>query len=175
MQLDLTRYRQAVGSFSRTFQPQEVADEADPYRIVAPVVLEFEIHKDKDKFRLVGRVQTRLELACSRCVEPFGLAVDAPFDIRYLPASDVSTEPEREVEDEDLETSFYRNDQIDLNELMREQFYLTLPMKPLCREECRGLCTRCGTNLNTGTCDCAPVWEDSRLAALKGLMDRSGD
>ena len=55
-------------------------------------MLEFEIHKDKDKFRVVGRVQSQLELACSRCVEPFGLAVDAPFDIRYLPASEASTE-----------------------------------------------------------------------------------
>ena len=169
MQLDLTRYRQALGSFSRTFQPQDVADEADPYRIVAPVVLEFEIHKDKDRFRLVGRVQTQLELACSRCVEPFGLAVDAPFDVRYLPATEASTEVDREIEENDLETSYYRDDQIDLNELMREQFYLVLPMKPLCREDCRGLCVQCGTNLNAGSCECAPAWEDPRLAPLRGL------
>jgi len=169
MQLDLTRYRQAVGSFSRTFQPQEVADETDQYRIVAPVVLEFEIHKDKDKFQLVGRVQTQLELACSRCLEPFGLAVDAPFDIRYLPASEASSEADREIEEDDLETSYYRDDQIDLNELMREQFYLALPMKPLCQEDCRGLCTQCGTNLNVASCQCAPAWEDPRLAPLKGL------
>ncbi len=80
-----------------------------------------------------------------------------------------STEAEREIEEDDLETSYYRDDQIDLNELMREQFYLALPMKPLCREDCKGLCAQCGTNLNTGTCDCAPVWEDPRLAALKAL------
>jgi uncharacterized protein len=172
MQLDLTRYRQAVAGFSRTFQPQEVAEDADPYRIVAPVVLEFEIHKDKDKFRLAGRVQTRLELACSRCVEPFELAVDGPFDIRYLPASEASSEADREIEEDDLETSYYRDDQIDLNELMREQFYLALPMKPLCRDDCRGLCSQCGTNLNAGTCACTPRWEDPRLAPLKNLGTR---
>ena len=76
--------------------------------------------------------------------------MDAPFDLRYLPASEMSTEAEREVEDDDLETSYYRDDQIDLNELLREQFYLALPMKPLCREDCKGLCPQCGTNLNTG-------------------------
>ena len=59
--------------------------------------------------------------------------MDAPFDLRYLPASEPSTEAEREVEEDDLETSYYRDDQIDLNELLREQFYLALPMKPLCR------------------------------------------
>jgi uncharacterized protein len=169
MELDLTRYRQPVSEFARTFRPEEVADEGDAYRIVAPVDLAFEIHKDKDKFRLVGTVATELELPCSRCLEPFRLPVAAPFDLRYLPASEVSSEGEREVDDEDLETSYYENDAIDLNELLREQFYLALPMKPLCQEECQGLCAQCGTNLNTGKCDCAPVWEDPRLAALKGL------
>jgi uncharacterized protein len=98
--------------------------------------------------------------------------VDADFDQRYLPASEASTEAEREVEDDDLETSYYRDDEIDLNELLREQFYLALPMKPLCREECRGLCPQCGTNLNTGSCDCAPEWVDPRLAALKNVKTK---
>ena len=170
MQLDLTRYRQPLNQFARTFQPGEVADEGDAYRIVAPVDLAFELHKDKGKFRLVGTVATELELQCSRCLEPFPLPVAAPFDLRYLPAAEASTDVEREVEDEDLETSYYRGDEIDLNELLREQFYLALPMKPLCREQCRGLCAQCGTNLNAGTCDCSPVWEDPRLAALKNLV-----
>ena len=169
MQLDLTRYRQLLNSFARTFKPEDVADESDAYRIVAPVDLAFEIHKDKDRFRLVGNVATELELPCSRCLEAYRLPVSAPFDLRYVPATEASTEPEREVDDGDLETSYYRNDEIDLNELMREQFYLALPMKPLCREGCRGLCSQCGANLNTDTCDCAPAWTDPRLAALKGL------
>ncbi len=169
MQLDLTRYRRPVDRFDRTFEPGEVGDERDTYRVVAPVQLGFDIHKDKDKFRLEGRVDTELELSCGRCLDPYRLRVDAPFDIRYLPASAASTEPEHEVEDEDLETSYYRDDRIDLNELLREQFYLALPMKPLCRDECRGLCAQCGTNLNTGTCECAPAWEDPRLAVLKNL------
>ena len=77
----------------------------------------------------------------------------------------MSAEDEREVEDEDLETSYYRDDQIDLNELLREQFYLALPMKPLCREDCTGLCPQCGTNLNTGRVHCAPEWEDPAARA----------
>jgi uncharacterized protein len=169
MLLDLTRYRRPLESFTRTFQPDEVAQPDDAYRIVAPVDLAFDVHKDKDKFRLVGTAKTELELGCSRCLEPFRLVVDAPFDIRYLPFSEASSEPEREVEEEDLETSYYRDDQIDLNELLREQFYLALPMKPLCEENCRGLCPQCGTNLNVGSCGCAPTWEDPRLAGLKAL------
>src|ERR1041384_914440 len=169
MKLDLTRYRQPVGHFARTFQPEEVGGEPGAYRVVAPVELEFDIHKDKDRFRLAGRLRTELELTCSRCVEPYRFPIDVGFDQRHLPASEASTDADSEVEDDDLETSYYSDEASDLNELIREQFYLALPMKPLCRDDCKGLCPQCGTNLNTGACDCVGEWEDPRLAALKNL------
>src|SRR6187401_1938715 len=162
MQLDLTRYRHPLGHFSRTFQAEDVAQAGDAYQIVVPVTLEFEIHKDKARFRLVGTVVTELELPCSRCLEPFRFPVNTSFDLRYHPASELSQDEEREVEEDDLETSFYRDDQIDLNELLREQFYLALPMKPLCGDDCKGLCPQCGTG-----------WEDPRLAPLKPLKTES--
>ena len=61
--------------------------------------------------------------------------------------------------------------QIDLGHLVMEQLHLALPMKPLCSETCKGLCPQCGTNLNTGSCNCDPRWEDPRLAALKALKE----
>ena len=169
MKLELTRYRQPLGHFSRTFAPEEVAQQGDSYRVVEPVVLDFDIHKDKDRFRLEGTIRTELELPCSRCLEPFRLPVDAAFDLRYLPASAMTTEEESAIEEDDLETSYYRDEVIDLDELMREQFYLALPMKPLCREDCRGLCPQCGVNLNSGTCDCVAEWKDPRLAPLEAM------
>jgi uncharacterized protein len=169
MQLDLTRYRQPVSQFGRTFSPQEVEQDGDAYQVVAPVKVDLEIHKDKDRFRLVGKATTELELSCSRCLEAFRIPFDGAIDVRFLPASELTAEDEKEVEEEDLDTSYYRDDQIDLNELLREQFYLALPMKPLCREECAGLCSQCGTNLNTGACQCTSQWEDPRLSPLKGL------
>jgi uncharacterized protein len=169
MLLDLTRYRQPVSQFGRSFPPNEMAQEGEAYQVVAPVQVDLEIHKDKNRFRLVGTARTELELPCGRCLEPFRMPFDGEIDVRYLPASEMSAEDEREVPEEDLDTSYYRDDQIDLNELLREQFYLALPMKPLCREECAGLCPQCGTNLNTGTCQCTSQWQDPRLAPLKEL------
>jgi uncharacterized protein len=171
MQLELTRYRQPLGHFSRTFEPGDAGQPEEAYRIAAPVLLDFDIHKDKDRFRLEGSAKTELELPCSRCLEPFRMPVDAPFDLRYHPAAEISAEDEREIEEEDLGTSYYRDDQIDLNDLLREQFYLALPMKPLCREGCRGLCPQCGTNLNGGGCQCQTGWEDPRLAPLNALKN----
>lgn len=169
MQLDLTRYHQGLNHFARVFQPEDVAQEDDAYRIVEPVHVDVQIHKDKDRFRLVGTVRTRLELVCSRCLEPFSLPIDSAFELRYLPAVEGSEAGDREVGEEDLDAAVYRDDRIDLNELLREQFYLALPMKPLCRDDCAGLCPQCGTNRNTGTCACTPQWGDPRLAALKEL------
>jgi uncharacterized protein len=170
VKLDLTRYRQPLTQVSKRFRPEELEGEREAYRVVEPVELAFDLHKDKDRFRLEGTVRTVLELPCSRCLEPYRLPVDAALDLRYLPVSERSSEDETEVSEEDVDISFYQDDQIDLSELLREQFYLVLPMKPLCQEECRGLCPQCGVNRNTGTCDCGPGWEDPRLAALKGLI-----
>jgi uncharacterized protein len=152
-----------------------VAQEGDAYRIVVPVHLDLDIQKDKEKFRLVGTAQTELELPCSRCLEGFRLPVNAGFDLRFLPATEMADGDEREVQDEDLDTSYYRDDTIDLNELLREQFYLALPMKPLCRDDCKGLCPACGANHNVQSCDCEVRWEDPRLAGLKALMNRDKD
>jgi len=98
--------------------------------------------------------------------------VDAAFELRYVPQAEQAEENERALAEDDLTTAFYSEGVLDVIDLLREQFQLVLPMKPLCREDCKGLCPECGTNLNRGTCDCTPHWEDPRLAALKGLLDR---
>jgi uncharacterized protein len=171
MQLDLSRIRKAEDRFERTFAPSDLPQEDEVYRIVEPVQLAFDIRKDHVRFRLTGTVRTVLELACSRCLEPFRLPVDATFDQRYLPQAEATEEAETEVQDDDLETSYYRDEAIDLDGLLREQFYLVLPMKPLCTEDCKGLCPQCGTNLNTGSCECRPEWQDPRLEPLRKLKE----
>ena len=180
MQFDLRQLgRKGSGTIrdehvDRTFQPSEfaasvVADEE--YRIAAPVHLVMDIHKDGEAYRVTGRVETRLELECGRCLESFEIPVDSPFELRYVPDVAPSADgEERQVTEDDLTTSYYKEDSIDLGELMHEQFVLALPMKPLCSDACKGLCPECGTNLNKGTCDCKPAWTDPRLAALKGLV-----
>ena len=171
--LNLARIRTSDEHYEREYRPEELGGEQEAYRIAAPILLAFDIHKDKDAFRLVGRVRTLLELPCSRCLEPYSLPVDAPFDLRYRPHEANSGEGEREVDVDDLDTSYYENDEIDLGQLMQEQFYLVLPMKPLCTEGCRGLCSSCGANLNRTACGCETRWEDPRFAALRALKKES--
>ena len=173
MRLDLSQIRTARERYEKTYGREAFAGEQDGFRVVAPVSLQFDIDKDQQQFRLAGRVQTRAELSCSRCLEPFTIPVDAAFDLRYQPRALNTGEGDREIQEDDLTTAFYEDDEIDLGQLMREQFYLALPMKPLCGEECRGLCPVCGTNLNRATCSCRHTWEDPRLAGLKAFTTRT--
>ena len=169
MLLDLCKIRTPHVAFDETYPPEQFPGGEDQYRIVEPVRMHLDIAKTGERFRLSGHVQTVLELPCSRCLEPFSCAVDVPFDLVYHPQTSNVGEGEKEVEEEDLSTAFYDDQKIDLAQLMREQFYLALPMKPLCGDGCRGLCPVCGTNLNRGTCDCNREWEDPRLAVLKNM------
>jgi uncharacterized protein len=171
--LDLSQMREARERVERTFDPSALPVPADEgFRIGAPVHLAFDIFKDGRQFHLVGHVQSTLALACGRCLDDITLPVDLPFDLLYLPHQENVGEGEVEVEDDDLMTAYYQDEQIDLGQVALEQFYLAVPMKPLCRESCRGLCPRCGTNLNAGTCNCADEWTDPRLDGLRSLLDK---
>jgi uncharacterized protein len=165
--LDLSRLRAGTERVDRQIEPSAFADAAGDFRVVSPVVFTAEVRKDGQKARATGRVQATLETGCSRCLEPFTIPVDATFDALFLPASANAGRDEQEVGDEDLGVSFYTNDTIDLGEVIREQFYLAMPMKPLCREDCRGLCPVCGINRNRESCACQATWEDPRLEPLK--------
>jgi uncharacterized protein len=169
--LDLSQIRQPETDLARRYEPSAFASTEKDFQVVAPVELHATVHKDKARFRLVGTLTTVLQLPCSRCLESFQLPVDANFDLRYLPMSE-NVGAERETEEDDLSEAFYRDDVIDLRQLMEEQFYLALPMKPLHSPDCKGLCPNCGTNLNVASCDCQVRWEDPRLAGLKALMNR---
>lgn len=172
MLLDLQRLRGARERFERRFEPSAFEPQDPEYRVAAPVELSMDVEKaGADAFRVTGRAVTRLELDCGRCLEPFALPVDATFELRYVPAVENAGEGEREVDEDDLTTAFYREGALDVIEMLREQFTLALPMKPLCAEACRGLCPECGANLNRTECGCTPTWEDPRLAALKGLLE----
>jgi uncharacterized protein len=171
MHLSLRSLQDAHEHFEKRFEPSLFAGaEGDVFRIVSPVALSFDIDRQETgRYRVAGRLTGELELTCSRCLEPFRSPVATEFDLRYVPRVENAGDGEREVEEDDLSTAFYDGDEIDLSQLITEQFQLALPMKPLCRDDCKGLCPQCGTNLNTGTCGCDQKWEDPRLAALKAI------
>jgi DUF177 domain-containing protein len=173
MLFDFTKMGGPREHVQRTLEASAVDPHEQDYRIAEPVELSMDVEKaGRHTFRVAGRATTTLELVCSRCLEPFTVPVDVDFDLRYVPQSENVGVAEREIAEDDLSTAYYREGLLDVTELLREQFQLALPMKPLCTEACRGLCAECGANLNQTDCGHASKWEDPRLAPLKTLMNR---
>ena len=171
MNLDLRAIKGPRDRVRRDFQGGSLDQGGDgQYRVADTVTLDLDIRKDGGKYWVVGRLDATLELGCCRCLEPFRWVVGADVDVLYLPASDNAGDADVQIEESDLSTAYYRDDQIELEQLMNEHFQLALPMKPLCRDDCRGLCAVCGGNRNTTACRCVERWEDPRLAVLKSLM-----
>ena len=171
MQLSLRSLHDAHEHLEKRFETSLFPGvEGDAFRVVSPVTLSFDVDRQETgRYRVAGRLTGEVELTCSRCLEPFTVPIATTFDLRYIPRAENAGEGEREVEEDDLSTAFYDNDEIDLSQLIMEQLQLALPMKPLCADTCKGLCPQCGTNLNTGACDCNQKWEDPRLGALRSM------
>jgi uncharacterized protein len=117
-----------------------------------------------------GDVEATVPQVCGRCLESLPMRVRAAVDLRFVPRPAV---PDTiELSSDDFETDFYADDQLDLGAVVRTETTLALPMRPLCQADCRGLCPRCGTNLNADTCACSPEPPDPRLTGLRGLAAR---
>lgn len=119
------------------------------------------------EIHLRGSLQTAVELECDRCLEPIKHPVRTEFDLFYRPLKSIAHEEEVEVKASELEVGFYQGNGLELEEALKEQILLSLPMKNTCRPDCRGLCPQCKQNRNTSPCHCPQQSGDQRWAALE--------
>jgi uncharacterized protein len=120
-----------------------------------------------------GQSKITLDLNCSRCLEPYPFANSSKFHVRFRPRPEVAEENE-EVEitgEEELDVEFYAERTIPLRHLAVEQIQLVIPMKPLCDENCLGLCPKCGVNRTRQQCECELSVTDDRWNALRGIRE----
>jgi uncharacterized protein len=129
------------------------------------------VEKDADAVFVRGSLVARVPQHCSRCLEPYTATVEPQVDARFVPNPRERGE-EMELGADDLETDVYDNGVVDLNALLETETTLLLPMKPLCREDCRGLCPVCGGNRNVTDCRCEVRVADPRWAPLRSLAVR---
>src|SRR5207302_6095680 len=127
-----------------------------------PAVLFTEHHVKRlgnDDIRLKGKLATRQEASCARCLEPVEEEVAREFDLLYRPQGVDARAAELSVSDAEAEIGYYRGDGLELEDVLREQILLALPLRTLCSEQCKGLCPHCGKNLNVEQCSCAEPLE----------------
>jgi uncharacterized protein len=132
-------------------------------------------HKDR-ALRVDGTVEAAVRFRCSRCTKEFSRTVSTSYDLSYLPQPKWTNEDaEIELRYEDMDVAYYDGISFDVDLMVLEQIELALPMKFICRENCKGLCYNCGADLNEGTCLCKNETSDSRLSVLLDFKRRKED
>jgi uncharacterized protein len=165
----------AAKPFAHTYRPEEVAlDEDEHARLTSPAVVEGVASRKGEEVRLRGKIKTEVEVACDRCLAAVRRPLEVEFDTAFIPQESEAGKTENvELLSADMGLAAYEGDAVDLDELVREQVVLALPSRRLCREECKGLCPKCGADLNAGDCSCERGEIDPRWSALAGLKDKS--
>lgn len=143
------------------------------FTFLSPIATNLRIFRVDEMLEVEGTVQSRIRLSCSRCLAEFEEPLHNSFTLtfaRELPeVADESGDEGIELSAEEMGLTLFHGDQIDLGEAIAEQVLMALPMRPLCRPECPGLCPQCGINLNEGSCSCEQPVFNSKFAALQKL------
>jgi DUF177 domain-containing protein len=138
------------------------------WRFTAPIAVQLEYYRAGTELFFQGQLAGSTGALCARCAEEFQSSIERPFRFIMTPRS-IAAEAEPTGDPTVGDYAVYDGDEVDLSPLICEELLLALPTRPLCREECRGLCSRCGTNLNQGECRCPEPAGDPRLAVLRTL------
>lgn len=142
----------------------------EPLKLRSPARVTLRIDKIGPEVCARGNVRTSMELQCSRCLRSFEKDVDVNVNVVYHPMEELKGEERHEIRDDELDMGFYQGDELEVRDLVTEQLLLSVPMKPLCSDSCKGICPDCGTDLNIGTCACERKGTDPRLEILKKLL-----
>lgn len=143
--------------------------------ITSPLVGKIRLMRSADGVLATGELGTSAELECDRCLEPFVAGLEVHLEEEYRPTVDVLTgAPLETAADLEAETLIDEAHILDLEEVLRQDLILAMPLHALCHPECAGLCPHCGQNLNQGKCDCRRTVVDARLADLAALLEKSG-
>lgn len=122
--------------------------------------------------RIAGELAATVEVACARCLEPITREVSRKFDLLYRPQGADAGREELSVTAAEAEIGYYEGEGLLLEDVLREQVMLALPLRAVCRDDCKGLCPQCGQNLNQGQCSCAEAQQDPRWTALKDIREK---
>ncbi len=166
--------------FREKFKPEVIDLGADVHQCGpleahgrAELIEEHRGHKQTiDDIHLAGEVSASLELPCARCLQPVVTDVLRSFDLLYRPLGSDAGQEELSINQGEADIGYYRGEGLQLEEVLREQVLLALPIKVVCSEACKGLCPTCGQNLNQGPCACPGPAGDVRWRALQDIRDK---
>lgn len=173
MIVDLHSISRSPRHFNLTVQPdwwRKSEDDVQVQGLEGPLVVKISVAREDKRYVIHGRLAGKLKLVCDRCLDIYTFALGRDFQLSLSPPENLeSARDETELKEEDLAVGFIEAEKIDLDDIIREQIYLSLPIKLLCGSACAGLCTECGINLNRETCKCSKNTGHPGFLKLKEL------
>jgi len=159
MIVDLKSISRSPRHFNLTVQSdwwRKSEDDVQVQGLEAPLVVKVTVSREDKRYVIHGRLAGKIRLVCDRCLDTYTFALGRDFRLSLSPPVNLeSARDETELKKEDLAVGFIEAEKIDLDDIIREQIYLSLPIKLLCESACAGLCRVCGVNLNRETCKCS--------------------
>ena len=166
MFIDIHELEKDALEFEQVVPPGRIAFGPD-IRQIASMEVEGAAELLGNEIHVTGSLKTSIETSCDRCLEPVQRPIDLDFDLFYRPMKTIAREEEIEIKPSELEIGFYEGSGLELDDILKEQVLLNLPMKRICREDCKGFCPQCGQNLNQASCACKTEKIDARWSGLE--------
>lgn len=160
---DLIRKNISKKEINVVLESKNIVDSYETIDILDPIKVEGVINKIEETISLDGFIKGKIVLSCSRCLQNFNYDLDIEFH------EELTNDPDSK--DEDL--IFIDNDDFNLTKIVENNIVMSLPIQRLCKDDCKGLCTVCGENLNLSSCDCENSNYDPRFAKLKNLFSNN--
>jgi uncharacterized protein len=153
----------------RSYPPGALDFLSAEFRQIEPVEVRATAELVDNQIRITGMLQTKVELVCARCLDSLAEDISRDFDLFYRPMAAMPGEQEAHLSSDDTELGFFEGEGLFLADVLVEQVTLAIPMKIICRSDCRGLCAHCGANLNHEGCRCNTHATDPRFEPLARL------
>jgi uncharacterized protein len=169
MRIELENLEGGKGDFAHVYNPDDLNPVDERVKLSAPATVNGKIRLAGKEVFVNGHVDARAQVECDRCLKPIELPVSADFELEYIPDSEYESSAVAELTEAEMSVAVFDGDAIDVDEIVKEQILLGVPTRMLCREDCKGICPECGTDRNTGECNCETIEIDPRWAALKNL------
>jgi uncharacterized protein len=170
MRIELDKLEKHGGKFVHVYQVSELLLDDAAVRLVEPGEVSGRVRLDGKEVELRGKLRAKLEVVCGRCLTPVELPVSSEFNERFVRAVSWAAEEQHELLPEDLNIAVFDGAAIELDDLVREELLLAVPVNVLCGPDCKGLCPVCGVDRNVSGCQCENREHDSRWQKLKELQ-----
>ncbi|HEV8169869.1 MAG TPA: DUF177 domain-containing protein [Pyrinomonadaceae bacterium] len=169
MRIELENLEGGKGDFAHVYNPDELNPVDEGVKLTAPATVNGRIRLGGNEVFVNGHVDTRTQVECDRCLKTIELPVNADFELEYITGTEYESSEVAELTEAEMSVSVFDGHALDVDEIVKEQILLAVPTRMLCREDCKGICPECGTDRNTGECNCETKEIDPRWAALKNL------